>query len=76
MALGLIVEDAVLGELLAQSLCEAGHVPQVLDDVTVVVLLACGSRPSEHPGIPFHLSIEKPARLPAVLIAVDAARTR
>ncbi len=41
---------------------------------TVVALLPCGGIPAGASAVPYHLAIEKPARLAAVLSAVHAAR--
>jgi len=41
---------------------------------TVIALLPCGGLPVEH-EIPYHLALEKPARLEAVLRAVNASRS-
>jgi DNA-binding NtrC family response regulator len=42
---------------------------------TVIALLPCGGLPAGAPPPAYHLAIEKPARLAAILTAVDVART-
>jgi DNA-binding NtrC family response regulator len=41
---------------------------------TIVALLPCGGMPANAERIPYHLAIEKPARLGAVLSAINASR--
>ena len=40
---------------------------------TVIALLPCGGLPSNHPRLAYHLAVEKPARLGALLSALAAA---
>jgi DNA-binding NtrC family response regulator len=42
---------------------------------TVIALLPCGGMPDGAASPPYHLAIEKPARLAAILTAVEVART-
>jgi CheY-like chemotaxis protein len=41
--------------------------------ITVVALLPCGGLPPSAAPVPYHLAVEKPARLAAVLSAVSAS---
>lgn len=41
---------------------------------TAIALLPCGGLPTGAAGLPYHLAIEKPARLSVVLGAVNVAR--
>jgi DNA-binding NtrC family response regulator len=39
--------------------------------VTVIALLPCGGLPPGHDPVPYHLSLEKPARLQALMAALS-----
>jgi DNA-binding NtrC family response regulator len=43
-------------------------------DTTVVALLPCGGLPPGRDPVPYHLSLEKPARLRAVMTALAASQ--
>ena len=49
---------------------------QASPSTTVIALLPCGGMSSELEQVSYHLAIEKPARLKAVLTAVGASRVR
>ena len=49
------------------------HIRAVWPSLTVIALLPCGGLPEDVSQPPFHLAIEKPARLAAVLCAVNVA---
>jgi DNA-binding response OmpR family regulator len=70
--------DAALVDLDTRARDGAGliaHLRTSQPEVTVIALLPCGGWDrSPHPP-PYHLAIEKPARLAAVLSAVNVAHT-
>ncbi len=49
------------------------HLRHHAPTMTVIALLPCGARASDFVGAHYHLSLEKPARMHAVLSAVGAA---
>ena len=108
----LVVADPPLAELLAEALCDAGHVVRCADSTEVmagevdsagfdaaivdldtwaregclvverirlqtpatlvIALLPCGGNAADYAALRHHLALEKPARLRAVLSAIDA----
>ncbi len=109
----IVVDEPALGDLLAETLEEAGHRAVIADSAdgvtvavaaarfdaaivdldrrardgdeltalvrslspatTVIALLPCGARPGDLRDASFHLSLEKPARLQALLTALAAS---
>jgi DNA-binding NtrC family response regulator len=49
------------------------HIRAVAPATTLIALLPCGGLPSGAAGVPYHLAIEKPPRLAALLRAVAVA---